>query len=175
MYRIPSSRRRKQNDNKLNLTPILDAIFILIFFLVMSANFLKVFEIQSEVPIVSNATPPKNKKKPLALTVKVFKKSIKVYTGVPSTIIKTIPVKNDVHDLETLHTFLLGIKKKHPTEKDAILEPRYDINYEDIVKIMDSMRQIRKTDESIFIKDKSGADVKIQILFDKIVFGNIMS
>ena len=175
MYRIPSSRRRHKPESKLNLTPILDAIFILIFFLVMSANFLKVFEIQSEVPIISKSTPPKNKSKPLALTVKVFKKSIRVYTGIPSKIVKTIPINGKVHNLESLHTFLIGLKKRYPAEKGAILEPKYDITYEEIVNIMDSMRQIRKTDESIFYKDKKGFDVKIEQLFEKIVFGNIMS
>ncbi len=174
MYRIPSSKRRKKDNSKLNLTPILDAIFILIFFLVMSANFLKVFEIQSEVPLVSDATPPKNEK-PLALTVRIYESGIKVYTGIPSQIIKDIPLKNKIHDLESLHTFLVSLKKKHPKENDAILEPKYDITYEEIVNIMDHIRQIRKTDDSIFIKDKNGFDVKLEKLFEKIVFANIMS
>ena len=63
-YRTPTSRRTKKKKQGLNLIPILDAIFILIFFLLMSAQFVKIYEIGSDVPIVSDQEPPKDKKKP---------------------------------------------------------------------------------------------------------------
>ena len=57
MLRAPSRRKRKEPVKRLNLIPILDAVFIFIFFLLMSANFIKIYEVQSDVPIVST-TPP---------------------------------------------------------------------------------------------------------------------
>ncbi|MBC98168.1 MAG: hypothetical protein CME63_10485 [Halobacteriovoraceae bacterium] len=89
MLRAPSRRKRKEPVKRLNLIPILDAVFIFIFFLLMSANFIKIYEVQSDVPIVSSA-PPKSNKKPLALTLKVTGAGLKLYTGVPSKLVKRI-------------------------------------------------------------------------------------
>lgn len=176
MYRVPSSRKPKKKDEKINLVPILDAVFILIFFLLMSAQFIKIFEISSNVPIVSDSEPPKDKKKPLALTLVVDTDSIVVQTGVPSQKIKTFS-KNaeDKYPLEELHQFLVDLKKKNINENEVIIEPSNNVLYEDMVLIMDAVRMFRKDDESIFRKTPEGLEEKVEELFAKIVFGNIMS
>lgn len=174
MLRAPSRRKRKEPMQKLNLIPILDAVFIFIFFLLMSANFIKIFEIPSDVPIVSEATPP-NDKKPLALTLKITSSGILVYQGVPSTLIKRInKTTGGEYDYESLRSYAIGLKQRYTHEKSMILEPITDISYEEIVKIMDSIRSLRKTDPAIFIK-KDGVEVRTYQMFDQIVFGNIQS
>lgn len=176
-YKTPTSRKRnKKKDQGLNLVPILDAVFILIFFLLMSAQFVKIFEINSDVPIVSNSEPPKDKKKPLALTVAITKRGFNLSTGVPSKQVKTIrKTKDGNYDLVALHDYLVKLKKRHLKEETIILEPIADLTYEEIVKIMDEVRLMKKTDDSVFIKDKDGVDVQLKTLFSKIMFGNLMS
>lgn len=176
MYRVPSSRKPKKKDEKINLVPILDAVFILIFFLLMSAQFIKIFEISSNVPIVSDSEPPKNKKKPLALTLVVDEQSIVVQTGVPSKKVKTF-TKNaeDKYPLEELHQYLVEMKKENINENEVIIEPNNNVTYEDMVLIMDAVRTLRKDDESIFRTNQEGLEEKLEELFAKIVFGNIMS
>lgn len=175
MYRTPSSRRKTKKDTKLNLTPILDAVFIFIFFLLMSASFTKIYEIASDVPMISTKTPPKSKKKPLALTVRIMKSRIDILTGVPSSLLKRIPNLEGKYDTQGLHDYLVSLKSKFVSEETSIIEPVVDINYEELVKIMDSVRLIYPTDESIYKKDKDGMDVKVETLFSNIVFGNIQS
>lgn len=176
MLRAPSRRKRKEQPQRLNLIPILDAVFIFIFFLLMSANFIKIFEVQSDVPIISDSPPPETNKKPLALTVKATSTSLNVYTGIPSKLVKKIS-KNSAgdYDLESLHTFIVQMKSNHKSERSVILEPLVDIDYETIVKIMDAVRLFRNTDDKIWIKDKDGNESPAKYLFDKIVFGNIRS
>ncbi len=141
----------------------------------MSANFNKVFEVQSDVPIVA-VKPPKNKKNPLALTIKVKGTGFELFKGVPSHFMGKIKkTETGEYDMEELHVYLVNLKKKHAEERDIVLEPVVDIDYEVIVKIMDSVRLYRNTDEEVWIKDKDGIDVKAKYLFDKIVFGNIRS
>jgi biopolymer transport protein ExbD len=175
-YRKPTSRHKKKKEEGINLVPILDAVFILIFFLLMSAQFVKIYEIGSDVPIISNSEPPKNKKKPLALTLTITRRGFKLATGVPSKTIKSINKTGEgKYDLIALHDYLLNIKKRNLNEEVIVFEPIVDLTYEDIVKIMDSVRMLKKTDDILFKKDIDGIDVQMKTLFSKIMFGNLMS
>lgn len=176
MYRLPSRRSKKHNAGKLNLIPILDAVFIFIFFLLMSASFVKIFEISSDVPIVSKSRPPKSKKRPLGLTLKIRKNKIQIYTGIPSVLKKTInKISRKQYDLSSLHQYLLNLKKRDPKERTVIIEPIYNLDYEQLIDIMDSVRTIHNTDMAIYYKDKNGVQRKTRKLFDNIIFGNIQS
>ena len=174
MLRKPSRKNYKYEFKRPNLIPILDAVFIFIFFLLLSANFLKVYEINSNVPTVSVQTPPKNKK-PLNLGLKIYENKINTYTGVPWKKLKTIKKINGEYNLNLLHDYIIAVKRKNLNERTITLEPKNSIEYEQLVKIMDSVRTIRNTDPSFYIKTKDGMDQKIEILFDDIIFGNIKS
>lgn len=176
MIKVPSSRKRKKPDEKLNLVPIMDSIFIFIFFLLMSASFLKIYEIGSDVPIISDAEPPKDKKEPLALTLTVETNQLILSKGVPSQVIQKLSRQGDGQfNLDELHGILVNLKKQHVDEDTIIFEPTGDLTYEEIVKIMDAVRMLNKTDEAIFKTNKEGLDEKIKELFNKIIFSNLMS
>lgn len=174
--RLPSSRRKKRPEEKLNLVPIMDSVFIFIFFLLMSAQFLQVMEIGSPIPIISNQEPPKPEKDPLALQLFIQEKELVLTRGLGKQIVGRYGRNVDgSYDLDTLHEKLIEIKKTNLDEETIILQPEWDLAYEDIVKIMDSVRMLKKTDDAFFRKGKDGLDVKIMNLFDKIIFGNLMS
>lgn len=177
MLRAPSGRRKsRSNTARLNLVPILDAVFIFIFFLLMSASFLNLFEISSDVPIISSTPPPKNQQKPLALTLIITNQEIQIATGVPSVVRRRFGRDQEgKYDLEALRTYLIDLKKQFVKESTAIFEPRINVDYSTLVEIMDAVRLLRPTDEDIFYKDKDGVDRKAEALFDNIVFGNILS
>ncbi len=174
MYIPPSRRKNKKQVMKPNLIPILDAVFIFIFFLLMSASFIKIYEISSDVPIISSAPPPK--KKPFNLSLTIGTKSILLRQGLPEKVVGVF--KKDPegeYDIASLRKKLIRIKKRYKSEKTIIFEPRVNISYEDLIKIMDAVRLFKRTDESLFMKDKDGVDFKIKELFSNIVFGNIQS
>ena len=174
MLRKPSRKNYKYEFKRPNLIPILDAVFIFIFFLLLSANFLKVYEINSNVPTVSS-TPPKDKKPPLNLGVSISKGQLTIYTGVPWVKLKSFPAKDGQFDLNLFHDYLIAIKKNNLSERTITLEPKDDVEYETLVKIMDSVRNFRTTDPSFYIQTNDGMDQKIEVLFDDIIYGNIKS
>jgi len=97
-------------------------------------------------------------------------------TGIPGRVRKNIGKNSDGdYDLHALRTYLISLKKRNTSEKSIVLEPVVDLNYEEIVKIMDSVRTLRKTDPDIWTKTKDGLDERIKDLFSNIVFGNIQS
>lgn len=174
--RTPSSKLRARKHTKIDLIPILDSVFIFIFFLLMSTQFVKVYEIGSNVPIISNTPPPKNLKKPLALTVRITDQGFTLLQGVPANVYKTIKkLPNGEYDFNSLHDHMIEMKKSHLDEETVVLEPTGDIDYDQIVRVMDACRTLKNTDESIYTKDKNGLDVKVKNLFHNIMFGNLTS
>ncbi len=176
MYKAPSRRKNRSRPafTKPNLIPILDAVFIFIFFLLMSASFIKIYEIPSDVPIISSGKP--SKKKPLALTLVINNNGVQVLSGVPSKPINFIK-KTDAgeYDNESLHRYLIQLKKRHKSERGVIIEPQIDLVYEKLVKIMDAARILRPTDDAIYGKSKEGIQERINVLFDEMIFSNISS
>ena len=176
MYKAPSRRKSRRQVTNPNVTPILDAVFIFIFFLLMSASFMKLYEISSDVPIISDQPPPKNQKPPLALTLRISDRGLGVYSGVPSSLMRTFPPDQEGgYDFDALKEFLVGLKKRHPQENSIVFEPEIDIEYIKLVEIMDAVRMLDDMDESIYYKDKDGVDTRAENLFGNIVFGNIQS
>ena len=175
-YRLPTGRRAKKQQEGLNLVPILDAIFILIFFLLMSAQFVKIFEIGSDVPIVSSTPPPKTDKKPLSLTLKITKSGFTLTTGISQRIYKKISKNQEgKYNLLKLHDELVDLKRDNKSENVIVFEPLVDLTYEEIVNIMDAVRLMKNTDDSIMVKGADGIDQPTRTLFHKIMFGNLMS
>lgn len=176
MIKTPSSRRKRKPDEKINLVPIMDSIFIFIFFLLMSVQFIKVMEIGSNVPIVSDKEPPKKEKDPLALTLKIEENELVLTRGLDSTIVKKFgKLPDGKYDTELLHTTLLSLKKDNLDEDMILFEPNFDVTYEDLTIIMDAVRVMRRTDEALFRPGKDGIDEKLKTLFAKIIFSNLMS
>lgn len=176
MYQAPSRRKSRKDISKPNLTPILDAVFIFIFFLLMSANFIKLFEISSDVPLLSSQPPPRNQKPPLALTLKITEQGLRFYSGVPARHMKSFGQDDEgQYPFEEIREFLMEIKKKHPKENSIVFEPEIDLEYLKLVEIMDAVRMLNDIDEAIYYRDKDDMDVRAKDLFGNIIFGNIQS
>ncbi|MBY0516746.1 MAG: biopolymer transporter ExbD [Bacteriovoracaceae bacterium] len=176
MIRVPTARRRRKPEQKLNLTPIMDAVFIFIFFLLMSANFIKIMEIGSDVPIVSENDPPPQDKNPLALQLIIKENEIELMRGTtPQLVAKFQRLGDGKYDLANLHAKLVEFKKTKSSEESIIFSPEWEIGYEELIRVMDTVRLLEKTDDAIFRKTKEGLDEKIPTLFSKIVFSNLMS
>ena len=174
MYKKPSKRKKKVIPGKPNLTPLLDAIFIFIFFLLFSSDLKQIFEIPIDVPIISESDNKETEDEPLGLTLQLKKSSLTLLSGSPLKQIKDIKNKEgNEYDLEELHKTLISIKKENKKEKTIIIDPLFNLEYENLIKILDNIRYFRNTDESIYINDKENGEIKIKELFNKIIFEKV--
>lgn len=175
MYSKPSSRRRTpKKQEELNLVPILDAVFIFIFFLLFTASFTKYKNMKSVFP-VSSSSPVITDKPRLNLIIEIEENKISIYRDTPSILFKEINKENNQFNFSDFHQTLVTLKKEFPNENTAILIPKFDYNYEQIVNFIDKIRLLEKTDEAIYIKKQDGTDSKSETLFGEVIFGNIMS
>lgn len=167
--------KKAKKPVKPNLIPILDAVFIFIFFLLMSAQFLDIYEIGSDAPAVTTITEEKkNDRPPLNLTLDITSNEIQVKTGLDEKIIKTIKQTADGFDLGTLNATLTELKVKNPKESSVILRPKSNVPYKELVKIMDNCRSIREGSRSIATENEKGLVKETRTLFDQIIFETII-
>ena len=139
---------------KLNLVPILDSVFIFIFFLLMSAQFVDVYEIGSSVPMTKEVKQEKQEKDPLNLTLEVTKTQIVVKTGLRSIRSRTFASEQK----KEMKDYLIELKRQHPKENTMILKADPKISFQNLVSVIDSTQN-----------NDAGKDKK---LFDQIVFDN---
>lgn len=167
-------KRKSSTAPKLNLIPILDAVFIFIFFLLMSAQFLDVYEIGSDAPAVVTLENKKDKKDPLNLVLIIDSNQIVVKSGMEELVYKTIKSKNGSYNYTSLQETLIEIKSQHVDEKSIIFKPRAHISYKKIIELMDAVKSISEKYPILMVKNAKGQLVKTRTLFDQIIFETII-
>lgn len=125
--------RMKKGIPKLNLIPIMDAVFIFIFYLLMSAQFIDIYEVGSDVARTAASVP--DKKVPLNLTLRIGSTKIDIMTGVPGRLYKSVQLEG-----AELTQVLALIKAQHPTEKAVIIIPASDLKYKDLIVALDQVK-----------------------------------
>lgn len=155
---------KRRNEEKLNLIPILDSVFIFIFFLLMSAQFLDLYEIGSDVPIVKSLPSSTPDEKALNLTLEIYKDSVVIKKGIKGRFFGKVVKESGKYNVEKLRQILMSIKMNNRKEKQIILKPSKTVSYKEIVQVMDAVRAYYPV-----------TDTKEERLFNKIVFDTIGS
>lgn len=167
--------RKKKQLAKINLIPILDAIFIFIFFLLMSAQFLEIYEIGTDAPAITTIDDEKDKRPPLNLVLEISKSAITVKTGLDGDVYTTLNnVRSKVYNVGKLNKVLEEIKVKNIEEKSIIFRPQSNVTYADLIGIMDSVREIEKEATTLVGKGKKGNLIETRTLFDMVIFETII-
>ncbi len=170
------SFKKKKVVCRPNIIPILDAVFIFIFFLLMSAQFLNIHEIGSDAPavkLVSDDKPPK--KDPLNLVVEVQLDQILIRTGLDGKVYKNINLnKEGEYNYTAIKSALRGLKEKHVSESSVIIRPKSGIKYKKIVKVMDAVKEINREEAMIVAKNDKGETIQTRTLFNQIIFETLI-
>ena len=146
--------RKLKKLEKINLVPILDSVFIFIFFLLMSAQFIDVFEIGSSLPMMKESKEDKKEKDPLNLTLEITKTQIIVKTGLKNQRSRTFASEQKVE----IKQYLTELKKRHPDENTMILKADPKVPFQQLVSVIDSTQGRKEKQEPK--------------LFEQIVFDN---
>jgi biopolymer transport protein ExbD len=167
----PGKKGGKARGNKklerLNLVPILDAVFIFIFFLLTSAQFIDIYELESDYPATAVFKQEKNKKEPLNLTIDIDAHFITIKTGLKEQVWKKIENgESEKFNFDKLHQELIALKLKNREETSVVLRPAKTIHYSNIVKIIDTVSHFEET--------KNAEGRAKDVLFNQIIFETLM-
>ncbi len=146
-------------EQKVNLIPILDGIFILIFFILSAAQFIKLKEIGSDLPVYRLAVDTNAPKKEFSLKVVIADNDIQVLNDEKNELLQKFNL-GDMGLLQRMTDFLLTLKSKYPDEIKAKIKVTENYNYQSLIKILDAIRQSRSPEG------------ETQVLFNQLMFIN---
>ena len=153
--------RIEESIEEINIMPLMNIIMLLIPFLIMSTEFIKIGVINVAAPKIggaSSSSEPQKKddKPPLNLTVSVTEKGFTILTRgkkIPEGCdlkaeateekLPTVKKIGDKYNLPVLKSCLEKIKELFPDERRIIIMGDPDMKYEVIVEVMDNSREIK--------------------------------
>jgi len=150
MAHKPSGRtHRVKPDTSLNLTPMIDIISNLMFFLMMFMSVIPVVTIDAPLPKVASTADEVRKAKDdsnkLEVVVTITDKGFAVKSDLGSKSFSA--PADDKFPYDDLHKFLVEIHNKKPTSREITLMPSDDVPYEVMINVMDASRDLKKDDQ----------------------------
>jgi biopolymer transport protein ExbD len=131
-------RKRKEEAAELDITTFLNLMVVLIPFLLVTAVFSRITILELDLPTAASGAASS---KP-AVTIEVMVRKTKLEVGDGRKVLVTIPKTGPKYDLRKLSEALLTIKKSHSDKEDATILVEPDIEYDDVIHVMDAVRLI---------------------------------
>lgn len=172
--------KHEEEQIDLDLAPMLSVIISLIPILLLTAVYMEVGVLETQLPqVISAAVEQERKDEKPPVTVKA---DISRDAGINIEISangqvqrKQIPMINSEFDFDKFHKELVSFKEQFPMTFRLELRPTSDVPYDKIIKIMDAARKTKKGDKQIFVIDqKTNQKMPSDVLFVDIFFGNVM-
>ena len=133
--------RRHRKPAELLLVPMIDIFTVLVTFLLMTAVFSRISIVELDLP---SSRGEKVTEPAFRLEVILRKDGFEVTNGKDR--IAAVPKVNGAYDLETLSQLAVSLKREYPDVNDAsvLLEP--EIEYDNLIQVMDAIRSTEVTE-----------------------------
>ncbi len=159
MSRLNRHKRDKETP-EVDVTTFLNLMVVLIPFLLVTAVFSRITVMELNLPTSAGGQIVN---KP-AVTIEVIVRKTRLEIGDSKKVVVTIPMLGTKYDLGKLSESLMEIKNTYSDKQDATVLVEPDIEYEDVIHVMDAVRSLQ-------VKQAEGEPVKKIILFPEITIG----
>ncbi len=141
-------KNKGKRIERLNLIPILDAIFIFIFFLLLSAEFVQLGEIAMKVDPLAKSARGGGGQKESSVNLFLKKKLLVLETDHEALKEKIVlKIDHEKNYLKELHKKLVELKKKMPDERKIKIWPSDNVSYESVLKVVEVVKYSYKKDK----------------------------
>jgi biopolymer transport protein ExbD len=130
-------RQRENHPIEIDMTTFMNLMVVLIPFLLITAVFSRITIAELDLPSAKSAAPTASV---FRVEVCIRDAGLEILDG--QQVIAAIPKKAGKYDLQKLSDYLVAIKNEHPQKEDAsvLLEP--DIEYDNLIQVMDVVRSV---------------------------------
>ena len=141
MARVHHYRRHRREAPELEVTTFLNLMVVLVPFLLITAVFSQITIAELDLPSAESKAPADPT---FRVEVVVREAGLEIMDG--AKVVAEIPKKDDAYDLSRLSEYLVAIKSEYPEKDDAsvLLEP--DIEYDNLIQVMDTVRSVAAQD-----------------------------
>jgi biopolymer transport protein ExbD len=137
--RVRRNHAKQRGRHDINVVPMIDMMVILVLFLVFTAVFTKTNVLELNLPAAESSVP----ELPQGLNLEVIIRQAGIdVADRGSGLLTQIPKTNADYDLVALQEYLKRVKAKYPEKKEATILLEQDIQYQTLVKVMDTVRVI---------------------------------
>jgi biopolymer transport protein ExbD len=154
-------RSRHRDIPELNITSFMNLMVVLVPFLLITAVFSRITILELSVPTASGGSQVV--KPNFAIEVIVRKAGLELANG--SSVVAAIPNQLGEYDLEKLTRILLRLKSDYPEKDDATVLMEPDIQYDHLIRVMDTLRETE-------IPEEGSGELRKMTLFPKISIGD---
>jgi biopolymer transport protein ExbD len=134
----------------LNLTPLMDVMSNILFFLLASFGAAIVSFLQASVPVQSDTPPAEMQKSQVVITIQMTPNEYKIAASndwLPAEDLeklkRTLPKAGGNYDARGLSEYLYQVKEKYPRSETMMLVPDESIPYDNIVVTMEAAREYK--------------------------------
>jgi biopolymer transport protein ExbD len=145
--RLRRSGRRRWQEPVLNITSFVDVLSVLLFFLLSVATLEKLGAHDVSLPRQTDEFAAESKLEVRNLAVSLARDGLRIRglvvpkDGEPQALSHELPLRAGEYDLSALQEELLRIKGTYDTDEAIILMVGDDVNFDWIVKVMDTVRE----------------------------------
>ena len=138
MARKHHYKRRTGETYEIDVTTFLNLMVVLVPFLLITAVFSRLTIVELNLPSNAGAAVPQAES--FRIEVIVREPGIEISNG--TSVIATIPKKDEEYDLETLSDMMVELKQGYPDidEASVLMEPL--IPYDYLIQVMDVVRAV---------------------------------
>jgi len=150
MANKPSGRtNRMRPSDELNITPLIDMVVCLMFFLLMFFSIMPVVMIDAPLPKIAESADEirqaKDNHNKLEIMVYISAKGFTVKSDFGGDVALQVNPEGKFPYAE-LHKHLVSLKTRKPATQEITLMPSDDTPYEVMIGVMDSARELVKDD-----------------------------
>jgi biopolymer transport protein ExbD len=137
-----------RKPTELLLVPMIDIFTVLVTFLLMTAVFSRITIVELDLPSSASTSVAKPQ---FRLEVIVRKEGFELTNG--TSLIATIPKKENEYDLKSLADLVLSLKRDYPEADDASVLLQPDIQYDHLIQVMDVVRSAELPSDSALLSE----------------------
>ena len=144
-------RRARRSTPELDVTAFLNLMVVLIPFLLLSAAFSQFSILELNLPSDSKSQASKDQKKVRNFEV-IVRKDRLIVADTIGGVLKVIKKVNGKHDFTALSDILVKLKARFPEKKNISILLESKIEYELLVKAMDTVREVKVVEVASVVK-----------------------
>lgn len=167
MARRHHYKRRSKDAHELDVTTFLNLMVVLVPFLLITAVFSRLTIVELNLP--SSASGPPSDAENFRVEVIVREEGFEISNG--TSIIATIPKKEDRFDLQMLSDLMVELKQEYPDHEAASVLMEAHIPYDYLIQVMDIVRSVELPLEGTALED-GPQEVELVALFTEISVGD---